>query len=351
MIARIGRWLVALAVLAYGRLRRRRREEAQAGRDRDTPHTDDPAYAHDSAGRIVPPGPRSPRAELAVVLLLLVAGLCAAGFVVTYGIFSPAKLPNQLLGACIAGALLAIALALVVVARRLVVTEELEEDYPQEDPQAQKDIVQVVRESGSRLTRRRLLFGAATAAGGAVGVAGLAPLLSLGPLWDTTALLSSPWYRGRRLVDLQGRPILAADVEEETFYTAFPDGANFEDIASPLVVVRLTPSALRLPAGRETWAPQGIVAYSKICTHAGCAIALYRKPRFRPVEPEPALVCPCHYSTFNPATGAQVIFGPAGRPLPQLPLMIDEEGHLRAAGNFSGPVGPGWWSVRSGRIT
>jgi ubiquinol-cytochrome c reductase iron-sulfur subunit len=93
------------------------------------------------------------------------------------------------------------------------------------------------------------------------------------------------------------------------------------------------------------------VAYSKICTHAGCAIALYRKPTFRPVEPEPALVCPCHYSTFNPATGASVIFGPAGRPLPQLPLMIDERGDLRAAGNFSGPVGPSWWGVRYGKAT
>lgn len=354
MIARIGRWLLALAVLVYGRLRRRRREVADAipARDGDgTPQAQDAAYAPDATGRIVPPGPRSPRAELAVIGLLLIAGLCAAGFVVTYGIFSSSKLPNQLLGACIAGAFLAIALALAVFARRLVVTEEIEEDYPQANLQAQQDVVQVIRESGSRITRRRLLVGAATAAGGAVGVAGLAPLLSLGPLWDTTPLLSSPWYRGRRLVDVQSRPILAADIEEETFYTAFPDGANFEDIASPLVVVRLDPSALRLPAGRETWAPQGIVAYSKICTHAGCAIALYRKPRFRPVEPEPALVCPCHYSTFNPATGAQVTFGPAGRPLPQLPLMIDAEGQLRAAGNFSGPVGPGWWSVRSGRIT
>ncbi|MGH2833495.1 MAG: ubiquinol-cytochrome c reductase iron-sulfur subunit, partial [Solirubrobacteraceae bacterium] len=90
----------------------------------------------------------------------------------------------------------------------------------------------------------------------------------------------------------------------------------------------------------------GILAYSRICTHAGCAIELYRKPRFPVVEPKPALVCPCHYSTFDPATGASVIFGPAGRPLPQLPLMIDSDGHLAAAGDFSGRVGPAWWGVR-----
>jgi ubiquinol-cytochrome c reductase iron-sulfur subunit len=114
-------------------------------------------------------------------------------------------------------------------------------------------------------------------------------------------------------------------------------------------VVRLDPRALKLPRGRSGWAPEGIVAYSKICTHAGCAIALYRKPTFAPVQPRPALVCPCHYSTFDPATGGTVLFGPAGRDLPQLPLMIDGSGGLRAAGNFSGPVGPSWWGVRMWR--
>ena len=103
----------------------------------------------------------------------------------------------------------------------------------------------------------------------------------------------------------------------------------------------------RLPQDRRGWAPGGILAYSKICTHAGCAIALYRKPTFPPVEPGPALVCPCHYSTFDVANGGGVLFGPAGRPLPQLPLAIDASGGLRAAGNFSGPVGPSWWGVRN----
>jgi len=102
-----------------------------------------------------------------------------------------------------------------------------------------------------------------------------------------------------------------------------------------------------LPAGREGWAPRGILAFSKICTHAGCAVNLYRKPKFAPVEPKPALVCPCHYSTFDPADGGSVIFGPAGRPLPQLPLQIDASGDLRAAGNFPQGVGPSWWGVRN----
>ena len=104
-------------------------------------------------------------------------------------------------------------------------------------------------------------------------------------------------------------------------------------------------------AGRDGWAPHGILAYSKICTHAGCAIALYRKPMFAPTDPKPALICPCHYSTFDVARGAEVIYGPAGRPLPQLPLSVDRDGNLRAAGNFSGPVGPSWWGVRRGPAT
>jgi ubiquinol-cytochrome c reductase iron-sulfur subunit len=135
-------------------------------------------------------------------------------------------------------------------------------------------------------------------------------------------------------------------VEESTFYTAFAEGAKPEDIASPLVVVRVDPSKLKLPAERAGWAPQGILAYSKICTHAACAVALYRKPTFPVLEPEPALICPCHYSTFDPYRAGSVIYGPAGRPLPQLPLMIDPAGELRAAGNFSARIGPSWWNVR-----
>ena len=118
-------------------------------------------------------------------------------------------------------------------------------------------------------------------------------------------------------------------------------------IGAPLVLVRLPPAELQLPRGRAHWAPQGILAYSKICTHAGCAINLYRYPLYPAAEPRPALVCPCHYSTFDPATGGSVLFGPAGRPLPQLPLRIDARGELRAAGNFSGAIGPSWWGVKN----
>ena len=115
-----------------------------------------------------------------------------------------------------------------------------------------------------------------------------------------------------------------------------------------MIVVRLHEGDLRLPQQREGWAPHGVLAFSKICTHAGCAVSMFRYPLFSPKVPKPALVCPCHYSTFDPARGGKVIFGPAGRPLPQLPVAVDERGELRAAGRMSGPVGPSWWGVQEG---
>jgi ubiquinol-cytochrome c reductase iron-sulfur subunit len=187
---------------------------------------------------------------------------------------------------------------------------------------------------------------AGAGAGTALGAALITPAASLGPVFDVSSLYVTPWRRGIRLVDELGNPFRADEIEEGTFYTAYPEHADREQMGAPLVVVRLEPAELQLPDDRRGWAPEGILAYSKICTHAGCAIALYRKPTFPAVEPEPALVCPCHYSTFNVATGGQVIFGPAGRPLPQLPLEIGGGGELRAGGNFSGPVGPSWWGVR-----
>ena len=320
------RWLIALVVLVLGRLRRR-------------PRLPEPE-------RIVPPGQPDRRAENLVLLLFGGAALCAAGFIAVYAWDS---IPNQtqFLGLALGLALAFVSAACIVIAKRLVVTEELEEEYGGTDPEEEQALVELVDQSGDRFTRRRLLVLAGAGAGTALGAALLAPAASLGPILDVSSLYRTPWRRGVRLVDEAGNPLHADDVEEDTFYTAYPEHADREQMGAPLVVIRLQPAALRLPMPRHGWAPHGILAYSKICTHAGCAIALYRKPTFPAVEPRPALVCPCHYSTFDVANGGGVIFGPAGRALPQLPLAIDAAGDLRAAGNFSGPVGPSWWGVRN----
>ena len=296
---------------------------------------------------IVPPGAPSPRAELAVLALLGLATISAIGFVVVYAVD---RIPNQtqFLGLTLGLALVFIAAALIVIARRLIVTEELEEDYPAEEhPDEQATIEQTIADSGSRITRKRLVKLAFAGAGTALGVAIVTPAASLGPVLDVDPFYGTPWRRGRRLVDDRGRPWRASDIEQGAFYTAFPEGADKEELGSPVVVVRLASAELHLPPENHGYAASGIVAYSKICTHAGCAISLYRTPLFKPLEPKPALVCPCHYSTFDPATGGTVLFGPAGRKLPMLPLQIDGAGMLRAAGNFDGPVGPSWWGVRN----
>jgi ubiquinol-cytochrome c reductase iron-sulfur subunit len=323
---RLLKFLVAILTLAK---LRKARKEARERREQ----------------RIVPEGSADPRAELAVIVLLLLAAAAAVGFVVVYAIDSiPSQ--TQYLALTLGLGLLFFAGALLVTATHLVVTEEVEEEYPDEHPDDQEDLAQIVEQSGSRLTRKKLLGGAAVVAGGAFGAALVAPVASFGPALESHRLLETPWRRGKRLVSEDNAPVRASDIEQGTFYTAFAEGADHDLLGAPIVVVRLDPKELKLPRGRRGWAPQGIVAYSKVCTHAGCSIALYRKPTYPPTQARPAFVCPCHYSTFDPATGGTVLFGPAGRDLPQLPLLIDGQGNLRAAGNFSGPPGPSWWGVR-----
>jgi ubiquinol-cytochrome c reductase iron-sulfur subunit len=325
------RWLSALVVLLLGR---RRRPARLPGRK-----------------RIVEPGFPDRQAERLVVLLFAAAAVCGAAFPVVYAVNA---IPNQtqFLGLSLGLCFGFVAAACIVISKRLIVTEELEEEYaPTEHPEEQERLEQIVEESGDRITRKRLLTVAGGAAGAALGVALITPAASLGPVFDIAPFFRTPWRRGIRLVDELGNVFHADDIDEGSFYTAFPQHADREEMAAPLVVVRLKPAELRLPSDRNGWAPEGILAYSKICTHAGCAINLYRKPTFPVVEPRPALVCPCHYSTFDPARAGKVIFGPAGRPLPQLPLMIAGSGELAAAGNFSGAVGPSWWGVRNRKPT
>ena len=324
------RWLSALVVLVLGRGRRKPRV---GGRE-----------------RIVAPDFPDRRGENWVLLMFAGAVICGIAFPVIYGIEAiPSK--TQYLGLSLGLCLMFLAAACALIAKRLVANEEIEHEYPTPHPEEQEDVTRIIDESGDRITRKKLLVAGGVAAGGALGVAMLTPAASLGPALEIASLFRTPWRRGVRLVDETGRVFRADEVEEETFYTAFPQHADREQMGAPIVVVRLKPAELQLPAQRRGWAPDGIVAYSKICTHAGCAIALYRKPTFPAQEPRPALVCPCHYSTFDPGRAGKVLFGPAGRDLPQLPLAINGAGELVAAGNFSGAPGPSWWGVRNRKPT
>jgi quinol---cytochrome c reductase iron-sulfur subunit len=329
-------WRLALAAAVWllGRARGRR----HGARLRDESAAEPPPTRREL------PGDR--RAELVVAALLLAAGVLGVAFLVLYVVWDD----TQILGLALGLGLACAAAALVVAGNQVVVQETAEEERPDlgEDTEARDEAVADLRRGTEGISRRRLLAGSAGVAAAGLGVAAAVPAASLGPN-VADRIDATPWRRGRRVVDPAGHPILADDVTEGALVTGFPEGGDPRALSSPIVMVRLPASQLELPAGRDParWAPEGIVAYSKICTHAGCAISLYRYPLYRPTEPAPALVCPCHYSTFDPARGAQRTFGPAGRALPQLPLEIDAATReLRAGGGFSGSIGPAWFSVR-----
>lgn len=288
--------------------------------------------------------PKDARSELLVALLLFGAAACAVAFIALFFAWDD----TQLLGLALGSALALLAAAAVLAGNRVVPQETLVEERPALEQGREEEecgVEETARAGGEGISRRRLITVGGATAGVALGGALIVPVISLGP--EAKRLLdATPWARGRRLVDEQDRAVRAEDVEEGLFLTAFPEASPKAQLGAPLVLVRVPPDQLELPPGREGWAPEGILAFSKICTHAGCAIALYRHPKYEPTSEPPALVCPCHYSTFDVRRGAAVAFGPAARPLPQLPLAVGAGRVLEAAGDFSGRIGPSYLGVR-----
>jgi quinol---cytochrome c reductase iron-sulfur subunit len=286
---------------------------------------------------------RSPRGELVVAGALLAAGGCAVAFVLLYAFDSHNA---QLLGLSFGLGLCFLALACVVAGKKVLDQRKGVEERP---TLVREDLEQEVAERavGVRegVSRRKLIVGAGAVAGAGIGVATIAPLASLGPDNVSEVLKASPWRKGVPLVDDSGKPLSADQFEVGSWTTAFPQHANKKALGASVVVVQILASEVE---DHPEWAPRGIMAYSKICTHAGCAISLFRYPTYQPTSQPPALVCPCHYSTFDVRKGAKVVFGPAGRPLPQLPLAIDASNNLVAAGGYVGNIGPAWWGVRKG---
>ena len=255
---------------------------------------------------------------------------------------------NQLEGSLIAVALAGIGYAFVVAARRLLpqgpFTEAREPLESSADDSAAfaRDFAAVydLDPSGDAGTseevgRRKLIVRMFFIASGAVGVAALFPIASLGPR-PGKSLFHTKWRPGSRVVDEQGRAVRVSDLEVGGVLTVFPDG-NVGAADSQTLLIRLSNEAVTTRKGRETWAPDGYVAYSKVCTHAGCPVGLYQQSTQR-------LLCPCHQSTFAVASGATPVFGPATRSLPQLPLMVDSEGYLASQSDYDTPIGPGFWN-------
>jgi ubiquinol-cytochrome c reductase iron-sulfur subunit len=284
--------------------------------------------------------PSSRGAERALTGLLALAGLGFAAF----SVLIASDADPRLLGGVLGAALAALSAALIVAGLRIVPQEVAVEDRPAlGDADAREEAVDELRRGTEGVSRRGLIAGAAGLAGSGLAAAAVLPITALGP--GPRALDDSPWRAGVALVDEDGDPVTADALEIGSFLTAFPKGADRRELGSPVVVLRVDPRTLRLPAGRRTWAPEGILAYSKICTHAGCAVSLFRHPLDEDTSGPPALVCPCHYSTFDVRRAAQVTLGPAGRALPQLPLRIQADRRLAAGGPLSGSVGPAWWGT------
>jgi ubiquinol-cytochrome c reductase iron-sulfur subunit len=204
----------------------------------------------------------------------------------------------------------------------------------------------LVERTGVVVKRRRMLGGLLGGGLGIFGVVALFPLLrSLGPL-PKSSLEVTDWRKGTRLVDGTGTPVHRDQLTTGGIMTVFPEGTEktgTKQATDQVVLIRLQPTegVVTQTSGFRT-GPDGYVAYSKVCTHLGCPVGLYE----RELE---LLVCPCHQSMFRVSDGAIPKFGPAPRPLPQLPLMIDADGYLRAKAGFNQPIGPGFWERTTGR--
>jgi len=242
----------------------------------------------------------------------------------------------QLEGAFLALAFGGLGAGLILVAHRLLSwpprVEERESLVPSiaEEAAVDQDLERI-----GALTRRRLLGGALAASVGAIGVAALFPIRSLGPN-PGRALLQTPWRAGRRAIGEDGRVVRATAVPSNGLVTIFPEGFN-GSADGQAVLVRVPVRRLHGTRVADAIAVGGLVAFSKVCTHAGCPVGLYEAQSHQ-------LLCPCHQSAFDVFERAEPVLGPAARPLPRLPIAIDDAGNVVATGGFSAPVGPAWWS-------
>jgi ubiquinol-cytochrome c reductase iron-sulfur subunit len=258
--------------------------------------------------------------------------VASLGLMLLYALGGQPQAEGVLLGVALGG----LGLGIVVWARDILDEPEQVEERPslasgeEERAEAQRAL------GAGSVTRRGLLVRLVSGAAGALAAAVAIPSLSLGPR-PGQDLFRTKWSPGARLVDESGSPLRPAQVTTSSVTTVFPEG-HVGAGDSPALLLKVDEELLELPGERAGWTPEGCLAYSKICTHAGCPVGLYRAQAHQ-------LLCPCHQSTFDVLQGAVPVFGPAARPLPQLPLAIDAEGYLVAQGDFSEPAGPSFWNL------
>ncbi len=305
------------------------------------------------------------RAERQIAGLFGISAVFTVLFVVSYFVFHVGAEPtiiggygasNVALGLTLGIALLCIGIAAIQWARKLMSDVEIVEmrhparssDEDRED--ALTSFRQGVDDSG--IARRPLVRNSLIGALAMLGLPAIVLLRDLGPA-PGNKLAHTVWRKGMRVVnDVAGTPIKPEEVEIGQLVNAEPavffeenqegeplyEGVRLQQAKAKAaaILVRMKPSDITPSKGRENWGVEGILCYSKICTHVGCPISLWEQQTHH-------LLCPCHQSTFDLADNGKVIFGPAARPLPQLPLMVDAEGYLVAQHDFDEPVGPSYW--------
>ena len=249
---------------------------------------------------------------------------------------------SDLLGIGLAAALVGIGFGLVCWAKYLDFDEHVvQERGPlQLAPEDLDELHEELTTSGRTLGRRKVLLGLIGGSFASMLVGFVGPIGSLGPKPRGERGRTS-WRPGARLVTAEGVAVQAAAGTFDELVTVFPEGAIGTD-DSQVVLLRLPPDVLT-ERTIDGGAVDGWVAYSKICTHAGCSVGLFGIDNRQP-DTLRELVCPCHQSVFDPTDGARPAGGPATRSLPQLPLAIDDEGYLVAQSDFDRIVGPVAWN-------
>jgi ubiquinol-cytochrome c reductase iron-sulfur subunit len=301
------------------------------------------------AGRKHPLGPDDAKAaERKVAALFLLSVFAVVGFVLTFFLvpqeFGTAGnvYYTPLLGTFMALALFGVGAGAVLWAKLLMVDEEAVQDRhpfgspPDERAATAQALKKGLAETG--LPRRSLLRNTLLLGAGSLALLPVPFLFGLGRFQHKERVLgTTAWREGVRLIRQNGTPVRIGDLDVGAIESVFPDVEHGTKIAdSPALLIRMRPEELEKGQDREDWSLEGHIAYSSICTHLGCPVKLYEQQTHH-------LFCPCHQSTFDAARGAEVVFGPAARPLPQLAITLDDEGYFVAQGDFNEPIGPSYW--------
>ena len=281
---------------------------------------------------------RAYRSAVASFAVAIVGGVIAAvGYATDH--------TGKLLGLGLAAALLGIGFGLVAWTKFLDLDEhvvQLREPIAQRhlmSPDQRHEVRREIATTSETIARRPLLVGLSVLSGLSLFVGFVGPIGSLGPK-PRGERSRTAWRQGVRLVTSDGAAIGVESVGLDQLATVFPEHHVGRD-DSQVVLLRVRDELLSSRTV-ERGAVNGWVAYSKICTHAGCSVGLFGIDD-RPPDVLRQLVCPCHQSVFDPLDSAKPVGGPAPRSLPQLRLGVDDDGYLIALSDFDGPVGPIAW--------